>query len=242
MDVYELDLGAINHVINVEIIYKDVKGVRLKVYSDCFVKLSVPLHASDEWITDFLEKKKKWVDIQISKYKEASGVNTLDAINNGTSVRFLGKDMRVVVNFGTGDNVSIDGKEIIVCTNDTSKQHINHIFSVWWRENAIKIYKQEESKLFNRIFNKYRINEPIIFVREMKTLWGSCTPSKCKITLNTYLLKANIRCVQYVILHELTHLLYPNHSKNFYDFLTIQMPDWNERKKELDKEVVQSLS
>ena len=60
--------------------------------------------------------------------------------------------------------------------------------------------------------------------------------------VNEFLVKANIRCIQYVILHELTHLLYPNHSKDFYDFLTIQMPDWQERKKELDKEVVQGLS
>ena len=56
-----------------------------------------------------------------------------------------------------------------------------------------------------------------------------------------YLFKANIRCIQYVVLHELTHLLYPNHSKQFYDFLTVQMPDWTERKKQLDHEVVQGL-
>ena len=62
-----------------------------------------------------------------------------------------------------------------------------------------------------------------------------------KITLNEYLLKANIRCIQYVILHELTHLLYPNHSSDFYNFLTIHMPDWKDRKKQLDTEIVQSL-
>jgi len=96
-------------------------------------------------------------------------------------------------------------------------------------------------KLYQKIFKKHGLNQPNILVRKMKTLWGSCTPTKDKITLNEYLLKADIRCIQYVILHELTHLIYPNHSKEFYDFLTIHMPDWKERKKQLDNEVVQGL-
>jgi predicted metal-dependent hydrolase len=75
----------------------------------------------------------------------------------------------------------------------------------------------------------------------MKTLWGSCTKSKGKITFNEYLLKADIRCIQYVILHELTHLMYTYHNADFYNFLTVQMPDWQERKKQLDKDVVQGL-
>ena len=75
----------------------------------------------------------------------------------------------------------------------------------------------------------------------MKTQWGSCTKSKNKITLNEYLLKANNRCIRYVILHELTHLLYQYHNEDFYNFLTIQMPDWKKRKSELDNDVVQWL-
>ena len=75
----------------------------------------------------------------------------------------------------------------------------------------------------------------------MKTQWGSCIQSKNRITLNEYLLKANKRCIQYVILHELTHLIYPYHNKDFYNFLTIQMPDWKQRKHELDNDVVQWL-
>lgn len=75
----------------------------------------------------------------------------------------------------------------------------------------------------------------------MQTLWGSSIPKKNRITLNEYLLKANIRYIEYVVLHELTHLLYPNHNSDFYDFLTSQMPDWKERKKQLDTEVAQGL-
>lgn len=112
-------------------------------------------------------------------------------------------------------------------------------FSKWWRKTAADLFQSEADLCFSRIFKKYNINRPEICIRKMKTLWGSCTPDKCKITLNEYLLKADIRCIQYVILHELTHLIYPNHSKEFYNFLTIQMPDRKERKKELDTDVAQ---
>ena len=75
----------------------------------------------------------------------------------------------------------------------------------------------------------------------MKTMWGNCNPTKSIITLNKYLLKASELGIEYVIIHEMTHLLYPKHNSEFYNFLTIQMPDWRERKQQLDFEVVQGL-
>ena len=109
------------------------------------------------------------------------------------------------------------------------------------RQTAETVYQEEVDRFYDAVIRKYGIDKPVITIRKMKTLCGSCTPSKNKITLNEYLLKANIRCIQYVVLHELTHLLYPNHNSNFYNFLTIHMPDWKERKKQLDTEVVQGL-
>ena len=75
----------------------------------------------------------------------------------------------------------------------------------------------------------------------MRTLWGSSSPHNGTITLNLYLLKAKKPCIEYVILHELLHFLFPHHSRQFYDFLTLYMPDWKNRKKYLDTEVVQGL-
>lgn len=225
-----------------QILRKNIKGINLKVYRNCTVKLSLPMYIPDEWVAKFLEKKKKWIDTQITKYKESSGINTLDAIKNGTSVQFLGKDMRVHIQKAEKDRITIEEKIILVGVKNGDIEKANKLFANWWKTEAAKIYEKEKGNLYHKIFAKYKIEEPKLYVKKMKTLWGSCTPNKCKITLNEYLVKANIRCIQYVILHELTHLLYPNHSKDFYNFLTIQMPDWQERKKELDKEVVQGLS
>jgi len=64
----------------------------------------------------------------------------------------------------------------------------------------------------------------------MKSMWGNCNFVKRIITLNLYLCKVPIQCVDYVIMHELCHLTYHNHSKQFYDYVSKFMPDWKERK------------
>ena len=92
-----------------------------------------------------------------------------------------------------------------------------------------------------RLIEKYGIPMPKISVRKMKTLWGSCSVNRGAVTLNFYLIKARMPYIDYVVLHELTHFLYPNHSKQFYMFLSNYMPDWKERKKVLDQDVVHGL-
>lgn len=75
----------------------------------------------------------------------------------------------------------------------------------------------------------------------MKARWGSCIPEKQLILLNSELIKAPKLCIDYVVLHELIHFKYRNHDSNFYDFMTSLMPDWKQRKKILDDQVVREL-
>lgn len=79
---------------------------------------------------------------------------------------------------------------------------------------------------------------PNLRVKKMQTLWGSCSRKHRTVNLNYYLYKAPVACVEYVILHELLHFIYPRHDKQFYDTLTVMMPDWQERKRLLDYEIV----
>ena len=237
-----IELGPINGSVSVLVIRKNIKNVHLKVFRDLSVVISVPNHVPDKWINEFLQSRTKWIDTQITKYKKSSGYNNLSLVNSGTSTQILGKDMRIYKIPSLINNVEIDEKKVNLFLkepNDDAKTQ--QIFSKWWRNIAARIFENEMNAVYDKIFKKYGVPRPTIAIRKMKTLWGSCSPLKNKITLNEYLLKADIRCIQYVVLHELTHLLYPNHNKDFYDFLTIQMPDWKERKKQLDQEVVQSL-
>lgn len=242
MEYFTLELGRINGAVDVKIVRKNIKNVHLKVFRSLEVVLSVPVQVPQEWIADFLNKRTVWIDNQITKYKLSGGTNTLDSIKNGTSVQILGKDMRIVFEPSLDNYIAADEKRITVFMRDTSDAELaQKMFLKWWKQEAERVLTQELDALYEKVFKKYQVPKPSIHIRKMKTLWGSCTPSKSKITFNSHLYKANIRCIQYVVLHELTHLLYPNHSKQFYDFLTIHMPDWQERKKQLDMDVVQGL-
>ena len=80
------------------------------------------------------------------------------------------------------------------------------------------------------VFQKYGVPMPTLRIRDMETRWGSCLAKKRIITLNKRLLEAPRNCIEYVVMHEFCHFIHPNHSKQFYSFLTMIMPDWRERK------------
>jgi predicted metal-dependent hydrolase len=244
VNTYILDLGSINGKICVNIQRKEIKNVHLKVYRTLNVSLNLSPKAPNEWVINFLEKRKSWIDKQITKYKAASGYNSLHDLKNGSSTQFLGKDIRIIQKKSDDDKAKIVKEEkdiIIYLKNEKDSNKFKKMFLSWWRKQAYSIFSEEMIFLHNKIFKKYSIPFPILQIRKMNTLWGSCIKKRNKIVLNEYLLKADRLCIQYVVLHELTHLLYDKHNADFYNFLTIQMPDWKQRKNRLDKEVVNGL-
>lgn len=84
-------------------------------------------------------------------------------------------------------------------------------------------------------FKKYKIKEPGISLRAMKTRWGSCTPGKGTIRFNLMLVDKPQECVEYVVVHELAHLVHGNHSKDFWAVVEEILPDWKARKKRLNE-------
>lgn len=104
-------------------------------------------------------------------------------------------------------------------------------------------YEDEEhfrwltEQIFRR-FTPYGIPFPEIRFRRMKGRWGSCVKKKREITLNKMLKKVPEDCQEYVIAHELSHLVEPNHSKAFYEVLASVLPDYRERERKLDHFVI----
>ena len=90
---------------------------------------------------------------------------------------------------------------------------------------------------FYPIIEVFGVARPAVALRKMKTLWGSCSVNKGKVTFNRELTKAKPEMIEYIVLHELVHFLQPDHSKSFYDIMSTYMPDWKERKKALNRDV-----
>lgn len=216
---------------------KKMTHVRLKIFPTSEIRLSVPIDTPDEWIIQFLSDKKNWIEKKLDLFAQTKAIEKEMHIVSGASTRILGRQLTIHVVQAKLKQISIEDTELIVRTPETNQDKIDRQFNNWWQKKAKQYYQTVLSQIFP-VFEKHGVSQPSICVKKMKTLWGSCSRGKDIVNLNFYLYKASVPCIEYVILHEMTHFLYPHHDKDFYDFLTIHMPDWQERKKQLDYEFV----
>ena len=126
--------------------------------------------------------------------------------------------------------------ELFVKDKSDIKRKENLIYE-WYYEKAT-LYFFNILQEFNKIVKQ---DIKSVKIRQMKTRWGSCNSYKSYINLNIELIKKPKACIEYVVFHELAHLLYSNHSKHFYDYLTLYMPDWQKRKEILVRENLEIL-
>ena len=220
---------------------KAMKTCRLKVYPNLEVILAIPKNAPTSWAESFLSDKGPWIEKKLEAFQNTTGYAATNEIQNGFSIKMLGEDMLFVITECNKEQVYSEGKLIHICCHNASDQkHIQQLFENWWRKQAKSIIA-ERMEIWYPIIQKYGIGKPSISIRKMKTLWGSCSVGRGVVTFNFYLIKAKLPYVDYVILHELVHFLYPNHSKQFYSFLSNYMPDWKERRNVLNQDVVHGL-
>ncbi|GAA7266587.1 hypothetical protein HpCK38_19640 [Helicobacter pylori] len=104
------------------------------------------------------------------------------------------------------------------------------LIKMWYQTRARQYFREALDK-YSTLLGFEKIQT--LRIKEMKTRWGSCNPTKAYINLNLALIQKNKRAIEYVVLHELAHLKYPHHNKDFYHFVMLYMPDWRERKLKL---------
>ena len=104
----------------------------------------------------------------------------------------------------------------------------------WYKKEANRVFQIELDKMYNAFI--YKIPYPSLTIRKMKTRWGVCNVRAHKVTLNLELIKKDIKYLDYVIVHELSHLLYANHSKDFWNCVGDNYPDYKKIRKELKQD------
>lgn len=104
----------------------------------------------------------------------------------------------------------------------------------WYKKEAMKVFQIELDRMYNSFI--YKIPYPTLAIRKMKTRWGVCNVKTHKITLNLELIKKDIKYLDYVIVHELSHLLYANHSKYFWNCVGENYKDYKKIRKELKQD------
>ena len=214
---------------------KNVKNLNLHVRKDGSVYVSANDTVPEGKIDEFLISKGDFIRNAQDKFKEQEQYRPLPKqYVSGETFYIQGRALRLKVTQTARDKIYSDGVYLFLDVKDQQ--------DIAKKERMVKRFLDKQCKaVFGEIvaelypvFQKYGVVPPTLRIRNMDTRWGSCLPGKGIITLNKRLLEAPRNCIEYVVMHEFCHFIHPNHSKHFYDFLAMLMPDWKERKKVLD--------
>ena len=241
-EIYNLQLSE-NKSVPVHIERKNIRNYYIKISPDLNIVVPIPLKQDIETIYRFLNstKTKKKKKKNINKFQKAKEENIKDDLTNGGTVKILDSQYIVYIYESMNDKVVLDGFNLYIYSkNAKDKSYIQKQYNEFLKTEA-KPYFQKVMDKFLPIFKKYNIPQPTLKVKPLKSKWGSCRPTTAEITLNLHLYKVSDQCINYVILHELTHLVHPGHKKRFYNFLQKYMPNYQEIEKKLDIEAGQVL-
>lgn len=207
------------------------KTLAILVEPDGTVIAKVPSTASLSEVKDKIHKRARWILRQLHYFKSFGERTPTRRYISGESHLYLGRQYLLRVSIGKPDSVKYKGRYFEIVCSDKSKAE--KLMKEWYRQRA-KIKFAEIAEPIILRFKKYNVEPSSIYIQEMNNRWGSCTKSK-KIILNTELIKAPRPCIEYVITHELCHLIHPDHTKLFYDMLYSEMPDWKKWKDKLER-------
>jgi len=213
------------------VVFSTRKTLGITVTPELDVLVKDPVDSSIDKIKEKLLKKAPWIIKQQSFFLSFHPKTPIRRYIGGETHLYLGRQYLLKIESSNKDSVKLKGKFIEVYTLDKLK--VKGLVKEWYLFHAKSKFKEIAQPLIDK-FKKHKVEPDSIVFREMPTRWGSCTP-KGKIILNPELIKAPRGCIEYVIIHELCHLIYHDHTQKFIDLQTKEMPDWAKWKTKLEK-------
>lgn len=217
-----------------ELTYQDRKTLGIKVYPDCRVRVFAPSDTSEEVLRSMLRQKAPWIIRQQKDFLSYHPLTPPRKYISGETHLYLGRQYRLRIESGDRNELKLFRGRMVVHRKGHSP--IQNILSDWYREKARLHIENMLEEIFPR-FHRFNVRKPELVIREMPTRWGSCTPNG-KVILNPELVKAPKGCIEYVIIHELCHLIHHNHTAAFYTVQEKMMPDWKKWKDRLERTLV----
>ena len=214
-----------------KIVKKNVKNINIKVKPSGEVVVTAPRSVSQKELEYVLQKRKGWIEQKVAFFKAHQPPQPKEYVS-GENFCYLGRNYRLKVIESDEELVKLQrGYLQVFVKHREDYEQKRQLLYAWYYQKAIFHFGKAMAKyqpLVNQEVKRVRI-------REMKTRWGSCNTLKGYINLNLKLIEKPTECIEYVVLHELAHLVHPNHSVRFYNYVTLFMPNWRERKRRLER-------
>jgi len=215
---------------------KPIKNLHLSVLPpDGKVRVSAPLHLTDDVLKMFLASKISWINKQKNKFALQERQTNREFVS-GEDCYFLGKRYRLDVMYKDQmPKISIRGRRIILQVkpySDIKKRE--KVLLKWYREQ-LKIIAE---RLFKKWQKKIGVAPSSWHIRRMKTRWGTCNHRAKRIWINLELAKKPEHCLDFIIMHETTHLLERKHNDRFKAYMDRFLPRWRQYKEELNRTIL----
>ena len=214
-------------------IKKKVKNLNLRIHRDGVVSVSTPRHLTRDGVEQFLVRNQAFILRALNRW-EAQGEGDVPSYSlcDGGQIPILGTSLPVRITVGAPHGVTLDAECLWIRVRSDDGDAVKEVLREWMGRRMEEWIPRLCEEALGRM-ESYGIERPVLKYRCMVSRWGSCCKATGEITFNKFLMCVPVRCVEYVVYHEMAHLVEANHSGAFYRILGELMPDWKERRTEL---------
>jgi predicted metal-dependent hydrolase len=219
--------------IKIELVKKSIRNVHLSVlppHGD--VRIAAPLHFSEETIRLYAISKLPWIRKQQKKIRSQERESKREFINKETHYFQGRKYLLRIFEIDKPAKVVLNKKFIdLYVRPGTTTQQRQRILNQWYRnemKELIPVYLKKWEKVVPVKVHDFGI-------KRMKTKWGTCNIEARRIWINLELAKKPLQCLEYIVVHEMVHLLERRHNDRFMRYLNKLMPQWRDYKDELNR-------
>jgi predicted metal-dependent hydrolase len=228
-----LQLGSVEALV----VRKPIKNLHLSVLPpNGWIRVSAPRNMKDDTIRTLLALRLPWIKKQQNKFTSQERQTKREYVS-GESHYFLGKRYRLeLVHKDKVPSVFLKGKNKIILQvrqNSTVAKR-QEVMMDWYRTELYVIV----SDLLNKWQKKIGVQVKFWSIKRMKTRWGTCNQKSARVLINLELAKKPIACIEYVIVHELVHLIEKKHNEKFQNLMTKYLPKWQSIKEGLNSFVL----
>jgi predicted metal-dependent hydrolase len=224
-----IDLGGIP----VEVVKKDIKNVHLSVYPPTGkVRISAPLRMNLDTIRVFAISKLGWIRQQQKKVTEQEREPPREYLDRESHYVWGKRYLLKVIERDAAPEVELRHSQLVLHVRPgTTEDKKQGILDEWYRAQL----KTAVPPLIARWEPLLHVKVERFFVQRMKTKWGSCSTASAGIRLNTDLARKPRECLEYIVVHEMAHLLEPTHNARFIALMDMFMPNWRFHRQTLNR-------
>ena len=225
----EIDLGGIS----VEVVKKDIKNLHLSVYPPTGrIRISAPVRMNLDTIRVFAISKLGWIRQQQKKVREQERETPREYLDRESHYVWGKRYLLKVIEKDATPEVELQHSRLVLRVRPgAGEEKKQAILGEWYRAQL----KAAIPPLIAKWEPLMRVRVKRFFVQRMKTKWGSCSPATAGIRLNTDLARKPRECLEYIVVHEMAHLLEPTHHRRFIALMDAFMPTWRFHREVLNR-------